>query len=102
MNNTSGSVVVCAMYKFVTLADFEDIKPKLLAVLEDNQIRGTLLLAAEGINGTVAGSHKAIDALLAWFETDSRLSNIVYKKSFTENMPFNRTKVKLKKEMVKK
>ncbi len=49
------------MYKFVTLDKFEEIKPKLLKVMEDNQVRGTLLLAQEGINGTVAGTRQAID-----------------------------------------
>lgn len=100
MNNTSGSVVVCAMYKFVTLNDYQEIKPKLLKVMEDNKIKGTLLLATEGINGTVAGTREGINALLKWLKADERLSDISYKESFTEDMPFNRTKVKLKKEIV--
>lgn len=95
-----GDTVVCAMYKFVTLDNFEDIKPNLLAVLEANDVRGTLLLASEGINGTVAGSRKSIDTLLAWLQSDKRLKGIVYKESYTATMPFNRTKVKLKKEIV--
>ena len=95
-----GDTVVCAMYKFVTLDNFEDIKPNLLAVLEANDVRGTLLLASEGINGTVAGSRAGIDALLAWLGTDERLANIVTKESYDETMPFYRTKVKLKKEIV--
>jgi UPF0176 protein len=100
MNNTSGSIVVIAMYKFVTLDNYQDIKPNLFKVMEDNQIKGTLLLAAEGINGTVAGSREAIDSLLTWLQADSRLTDISYKESFTEIMPFNRCKVKLKKEIV--
>jgi UPF0176 protein len=100
MNNTSGSIVVIAMYKFVTLDNYQDIKPNLFKVLQDNQIKGTLLLAAEGINGTVAGTREAIDTLLTWLTADSRLTDISFKESFTEVMPFNRTKVKLKKEIV--
>lgn len=96
----SNTFVVCAMYKFVTLENFEDIKPNLLKVMEDNQVRGTLLLALEGINGTVAGSREGIDALLAWLQQDPRLANISYKESFTDTAPFHRTKVKLKKEIV--
>ncbi|WP_210444725.1 rhodanese-related sulfurtransferase, partial [Vibrio crassostreae] len=69
-------------------------------VLEANQIRGTLLLASEGINGTVAGKRESIDALLQWFKQDHRLADVVYKESFNEEQPFNRTKVKLKKEIV--
>ncbi|WP_448250524.1 oxygen-dependent tRNA uridine(34) hydroxylase TrhO [Thalassotalea agariperforans] len=92
--------VVCAMYKFVALEDFEKIRQPLLNIMEENDICGTLLLANEGINGTVAGSRQAIDNLLAWFELDSRLADISHKESFTEEKPFKRCKVKLKKEIV--
>ncbi|WP_448214285.1 oxygen-dependent tRNA uridine(34) hydroxylase TrhO [Colwellia sp. MEBiC06753] len=92
--------VVCAMYKFVALEDFEAIRTSLLTTMEANQICGTLLLAKEGINGTVAGSREAIDTLLAWFKQDTRLADISYKESYTEEKPFKRTKVKLKKEIV--
>jgi UPF0176 protein len=93
-------VVVCALYKFVALPNFEAIRQPLLTVMENADIKGTLLLAQEGINGTVAGSQASIEALLAWFETQEGLSNIVTKLSFDEAMPFYRTKVKLKKEIV--
>lgn len=93
-------IVVSALYKFVTLEDFEEIKEPLLKVMLDNDVRGTLLLAKEGINGTVAGTRASIDALLAWLNKDSRLSGIVHKESYDEEMPFYRTKVKLKKEIV--
>ncbi|MEZ9056634.1 rhodanese-related sulfurtransferase [Vibrio pelagius] len=92
--------VVCALYKFVALDDYQDIRQPLTQLLLDNQIRGTLLLAQEGINGTVAGSRESIDALLSWFKLDERLADVVYKESFNEQQPFNRTKVKLKKEIV--
>jgi UPF0176 protein len=68
--------------------------------MEYNKIRGTLLLASEGINGTVASNRQGIDALLAWFEKDARLVNMVVKESFENSNPFNRIKVKLKKEIV--
>jgi UPF0176 protein len=93
-------VVVCALYKFVTLNDYQEIKPPLLAFMLKHNIRGTLLLANEGINGTVAGSRQHIDALLAYLQSDNRFSDINYKESFTEHMPFLRTRVKLKKEIV--
>ncbi|NAW64310.1 rhodanese-related sulfurtransferase [Photobacterium halotolerans] len=92
--------VVCALYKFVALEDFEALREPLQNLMEENQVRGTLLLAKEGINGTVAGKRDNIDALLAWFKTDSRLTDIVYKESFDDHQPFNRSKVKLKKEIV--
>jgi UPF0176 protein len=100
MTEQTAPIVVCAMYKFVTLENFEDIRQPLLDVMEANEVRGTLLIAQEGINGTVAGTREGIDALLAWLATDERLSNIVFKESYDETMPFYRTKVKLKKEIV--
>ena len=93
-------IVVCALYKFVTLKDYETLRQPLLDTMLTNEVRGTLLLAEEGINGTVAGRREGIDALLAWLKSDSRLSNISYKESYDDVIPFNRTKVKLKKEIV--
>jgi UPF0176 protein len=92
--------VVCALYKFVILEDYQQLKAPLLQCLLDNSIKGTLLLAKEGINGTVAGERKAIDTLLAWLRKDSRFARIVNKESFADSSPFYRTKVKLKKEIV--
>ena len=92
--------IVCAMYKFVALENFENIREPLLSIMEENNICGTLLLANEGINGTVAGSRQAIDNLLAWFKLDQRLADISYKESTTQEKPFKRSKVKLKKEIV--
>ncbi|GAB2880243.1 rhodanese-related sulfurtransferase [Microbulbifer echini] len=92
--------IVCALYKFVTLEDFESLRTPLLDVMLENQVRGTLLLAREGINGTVAGSRNGIDALLAHLKSDERLTTLDYKESFTSEAPFLRSKVKLKKEIV--
>lgn len=93
-------IVVCALYKFVTLDNFENLRQPLLTVLEANQVRGTLLLAQEGINGTIAGKRNAIDTVLTWLRTDPRLIDLDYKESYVDKPPFNRTKVKLKKEIV--
>ncbi len=88
------------MYKFVRLENYESIRAPLLSILNENNIKGTLLLAEEGINGTVAGSRQAINNLLTWFNHDERLNNIVVKDSYVEENPFYRSKVKLKKEIV--
>lgn len=92
--------VVCALYKFVALDNFTDLQHPLQQFMADHAIRGTLLLANEGINGTVASTRDGIDALLNWFKQDTRLKDVVYKESFDDVQPFNRTKVKLKKEIV--
>lgn len=93
-------IVVCALYKFVTLENHTALREPLTELLEAEQIRGTLLLAGEGVNGTVAGSRQAIDRLKAWFANDPRFAGIDYKESLSEEQPFYRTKVKLKKEIV--
>ena len=58
------AIVVAALYKFVSLPDFEALREPLLQTLLDNGVKGTLLIAAEGINGTVSGSRAGIDGLL--------------------------------------
>ena len=92
--------VIVALYKFVTLDDYEALKRPLLQVMEENGIKGTLLLAREGVNGTVAGRPVDIAALKSWLESDSRLQGIAYKESRDDELPFYRTRVKLKKEIV--
>ncbi|VGO18894.1 oxygen-dependent tRNA uridine(34) hydroxylase TrhO [Pontiella sulfatireligans] len=94
------TIVVCALYKFAALDDFEALRQPLFDFLNQHGIRGTLLLAGEGINGTVAGSREAIDALLAHLKSDPRLADLEHKESFDDANPFYCTKVRLKKEIV--
>lgn len=94
------SCVVAALYKFVDLPDFEALRPGLLAFCRRQSIKGTLLLATEGINGTVAGSRAALDGLLAYLCADPRLADLAWQTSRAETPPFQRMKVKLKKEIV--
>lgn len=94
------NIVVAALYKFADLPDYQSMKDGLLHACLSNQIKGTLLLAEEGINGTVAGSRKAIDALLAYIKSDTRLADLEHKESYADTMPFYRMKVRLKKEIV--
>jgi len=96
----SNAVVVSALYKFVTLEDYEALREPLLNACIEAGTRGTLLLAREGINGTIAGTRGAIDSVLNYLRSDSRLQDIEHKESFDDHMPFYRMKVKLKKEIV--
>jgi UPF0176 protein len=84
----------------VRLDNFEALRQPLLRVMLDNRIRGTLLLAAEGINGTVAGEETAIQRLLDYLRQDDRLRELDCKFSTDDAMPFYRTRVKLKREIV--
>jgi UPF0176 protein len=94
------ATVVCALYRFVTLDDYQSMQKPLQDFLHTNHIKGTLLLAKEGINGTVSGSQDSIQALLNYFDQDPRLAGIEAKFSYDDTQPFYRAKVKLKKEIV--
>lgn len=91
---------VAALYKFVTLNDYKELKPAMLEQLLTRDLRGTLLLAEEGINGTISGTQEELDSFLGWLQLDQRFADIEYKFSFHDKQPFHRTKVKLKKEIV--
>jgi len=100
MNIPSNSVVVAALYRFADFPDFESLREPLLDLMLAQHVRGTLLLAAEGINGTIAGSRAGIDAVLNWLRADARFAGLEAKESYVDENPFYRTKVKLKKEIV--
>jgi len=98
------SYKVAALYQFVPLPDFRELKDPLHQLCTDLGIRGTLLLAQEGINGTVAGPEEGIDALMVELRQgplfQGRLDNLELKFSGASAMPFKRMKVRLKKEIV--
>ena len=92
--------LTAALYKFVSLPDFAELQVPLKAFCEARGIKGTLLLAAEGINGTVAGAEAGVRELLAHLRADPRLSDLEHKESWSDQAPFYRLKVKLRKEIV--
>jgi UPF0176 protein len=95
---------VAALYQFVPLPDFRGLREPLRALCNKLALKGTLLLAHEGINGTVAGTAAAIDGFIAELRDGAlfagRLDNLELKFSTAEAMPFQRMKVRLKKEIV--
>lgn len=93
-------IVVAALYQFVRLPDYQELAPRLKAHCDVCELKGTLLLAEEGINGTVSGSRVGIDGLLAFLAADGRFDRLSHKESLYEEQPFYRMKVKLKKEIV--
>jgi UPF0176 protein len=94
------TVLTAAFYKFVELSDFPALQAPLLAYCEARHIKGTILLADEGINGTIAGAPDAVNAVLAYLRSDPRLSDLVHKEAFASHTPFYRMKVRLKREIV--
>jgi UPF0176 protein len=95
---------VAALYQFAALPDFRDLREPLRALAAGLGIKGSVLLAHEGINGTVAGSDEGIDAFVGELQHGplfgGRLDNLELKFSSASEMPFQRLKVRLKKEIV--
>lgn len=95
---------VLALYRFVDQPDYADLKAPLAEFCCARGIRGTLLLAPEGINGTVAGSAEAVRELVNWLENGNifggRFRGAEIKYSHAESQPFHRMKVRLKSEIV--
>jgi len=98
--STPSGFRIAALYRFQRLAAPEALRGPLLDFCAARGIRGTLLLAREGINGTVAGSAEAIGALVAHLEGDLGIRGLEIKYSQSEAMPFHRLKVRLKREIV--
>lgn len=92
--------LTAAFYKFVDLPDYAQLHLPLSAICHDHQVKGTILLANEGINGTIAGSEAAIHSVLNWLRAESRFGDLEYKSSWADAPPFHRMKVRLKKEIV--
>jgi UPF0176 protein len=93
-------VTVAAFYKFAALDDYHSMRRPLQQSCADLGLLGTILLATEGINGTVAGPAVAIDRLIERLCEDLRLADLQVKRSIAPEPPFYRMKVRLKKEIV--
>lgn len=91
---------VATFYKFVRLTNCAEIRSDLLNYCNERAVRGTILLAAEGINGTIAGSSDSVNQVLAYLRSDPRFADLEHKESSAEAMPFDRMKVRLKSEIV--
>ena len=92
--------LTAALYKFVEMPDFAALQPPLLAYCEAHHVKGTLLLAPEGINGTIAGPEAGVRTVLAYLRADPRLTLLEHKEAWSEEIPFYRMKVRLKREIV--
>lgn len=95
---------VATLYQFVKLQEYEQLKLPLLRKMQKMKIKGTIILAREGINGSISGSAESIDIFLKWLRNDSiwnkKLNGLEAKFSVTDKTPFARAKVKLKQEIV--
>lgn len=96
----SGPITNIAGYRFVTLPDRDTLHPVLQSVCDDLGLKGTVLLAPEGINFFLAGPQSSIDGFVTYLEKDPRFESIPLKVSYTDYQPFNRMNVRRKKEII--
>lgn len=92
--------VVAAFYHFFDFPEFTEKRTDILDVLKRENIKGSILVADEGINGTVSGTRESIDALLAYLKNEIVHGAFEHKESFHDTQPFKRAKVRLKKETI--
>jgi UPF0176 protein len=97
---TNDGFVVAALYKFVSLDDIDGLRQSLQQLCDKDQILGTILLAEEGINGTIAARRDGMTRFLNWLEDDGRFDELSLKFSFSPDQPFLRMKVRPKREIV--
>ena len=93
-------ILVATLYKFVEINDLLSLQDNLYKICEENNIMGTILIADEGINGTISGKDNQIKQTISSLLSDERFSNLEIKYSSTDRQPFHRMKVRLKKEIV--
>jgi UPF0176 protein len=100
MSQLQTEIVVAALYRFARLENPVHWREPLLSSMRENGVRGTLLLASEGINGTIAGPQAGIDMVLARVLAMPNFGSLEVKFSYCNEMPFRRTRVRMKKEIV--
>lgn len=94
------AINVVTFYHFARFPDYKEWQEKLRAVCNENGVKGTILIAAEGINSTLAGPKAGLDNVLAFIRADERFKDMPHKESMADEHPFRRLKVRLKKEIV--
>jgi UPF0176 protein len=100
MNTVNSSFVVTTFYKFVELADVEAVRAKIFKFCVQQKIKGTILLAHEGVNATITASRAAIDSFYEFIKSIPEFADIEFKESFAAIIPFKKLKVKVRKEIV--
>lgn len=94
------SILNIAAYRFVAIDDAATLRGPIAARAEAAGLKGTVLVAPEGINLFLAGEPSALRGFLAWLEDDARFAGLAAKESWSEAVPFARLKVKLKREII--
>lgn len=99
INHSNAPILLAAFYKFFAMPDYALLRTEYKERMVEAGIKGTVLLSPEGINSTISGSPVAVRGFLAFLRTDPRMTDLEHKESFFDRHPFNRTLVRLKKEL---
>jgi UPF0176 protein len=94
------SIIIASFYKFVPLVDFESLREPMLTAMREVGIKGTIILAAEGVNGSFAGTQEQMNAFYQYMHSEPRFSDLNFKETYDSANPFEKAKVKLRKEIV--
>jgi len=97
---SSESVVICVFYRFAAVGSPGRLRGRLLTVMQRNRVLGTVVVAAEGVNGSVAGARTGVDAVLAFLRAQPGFGGLEAGESFADSPPFKRARVKVRKEIV--
>ena len=92
--------IISTCYKFIPLDDFESLKVPMLEAMRTQRILGTMIVAHEGINGGFAGTPDDMHAFYAYLRSDQRFADLVFKETYSDIMPYEKAKVKFRKEIV--
>ncbi len=92
---------ISTFYRFVKLPDYERIREEMLFFCKKTGLKGTILIANEGINATIAGTKEQIEKFFYYLDKDKKLADMEWKASYSEFQPFGKMKVRLKKEIVR-
>ena len=95
------TILNIAAYRFVSLADLPALQSAICQALEGTEIKGTVLLAEEGINLFLAGEAGKINGFMTWLRSDSRFAGLVAKESWSASQPFKKRRVKIKPEIIR-
>ncbi|HIG0327347.1 TPA: rhodanese-related sulfurtransferase [Legionella pneumophila] len=93
-------IIIASFYKFIPLNDFESLRDPILTKMHETGIKGTIILAHEGVNGGFAGSREQMTVFYHYLRSDSRFADLHFKETYDSKNPFDKAKVKLRKEIV--
>jgi UPF0176 protein len=97
----SANCIVTTFYKFIELDNLPEIRLQLIKICNQHQIKGTILLAPEGVNATIAASRQGMDTFYQFMKANPLFNDVVFRESIFPYQPFKRMKVRLKKEIIR-